>query len=105
VESNTIVQTFSSDPSKDTKALPKISGNFISVQGNSVQYKKVTMRDCDVIVLDMDPADPLDFFLDRFSEQLAAGYTKISPNFQLRTYVKDYGKLPSKPSGTPNVKK
>jgi hypothetical protein len=104
VESNTIVQTFSSD-SKDAKPLPKISGNFMAVQGNSVQYGKVTMRDCDIIVLDMDPADPLDFFLDRFKEQLAAGYTKISPNFQVRTYVKDYGKLPSKPAATANAKK
>jgi hypothetical protein len=105
VESNTIVQTFSFDPSKDAKMLPKYPGNFIAVQGNSIQYGKVTMRDCDVVALDMDPADPLDFFLDRFREQLAAGYTKISPNFQIRTYVKDYGKLPSKPATTPPAKK
>jgi hypothetical protein len=104
VESNTIVQTFSSD-SKDAKPLPKISGNFIALQGSSVQYAKLTMRDCDIVVLDMDPSDPMDFFLDRFNEQLAGGHTKISPNFQLRPYVKDYGKLPSKPAATPEAKK
>ncbi len=104
VESNTIVQTFSSD-SKDVKPLPKIAGNFMTLQGNSVQYGRLTMRDCDIVVLDMNPADPLDFFLDRFKEQIAAGYTKISPNFQLRTYIKDYGKLPSKPAATPDAKK
>jgi hypothetical protein len=105
VESNTIVQTFSFDPSKDAQKLPKFPGNFMAVQGNSVQYAKMTMRDCDIVVLDMDPADPLDFFLDRLQEQLAAGYTKITPNFQVRTYIKDYGKLPSKPAATPNAKK
>jgi len=105
VESNTIVQTFSFDPSKDAQRLPKFPGNFMAVQGNSVQYAKMTMRDCDIVVLDMDPADPLDFFLDRLQEQLAAGYTKITPNFQVRTYIKDYGKLPSKPAPTPNAKK
>jgi len=41
----------------------------------------------------MDPADPLDFFLDRYKEQLAAGYTKISTGFQVREYIKDFGKL------------
>jgi hypothetical protein len=105
VESNTIVQTFSFDPSKDAQKLPKFPGNFMAVQGNSIQYSKMTMRDCDIVVLDMDPADPLDFFLDRLQEQLAAGYTKITPNFQVRTYIKDYGKLPSKPSPTPAAKK
>jgi hypothetical protein len=53
----------------------------------------------------MDPRDPLDFFLDRLKEQLAVGYTKITPNFQLRIYIKDYGKLPSKPASTANAKK
>jgi hypothetical protein len=105
VEANTIVQTISSDSSKDAKALPKSPGNFMAVQGNSVQYEKVTMRDCDIVVLDMDPRDPLDFFLDRLKEQLAPGYTKITPNFQLRIYIKDYGKLPSKPAPMTNAKK
>jgi hypothetical protein len=47
-----------------------------------------------VTVLDLDPGDALDWNQDRYREQLAAGYSKITPNFGLRAYVKDYAKLP-----------
>jgi hypothetical protein len=94
VESNTIVQTFSDGSNaKDAKALPKFQGNYMALRGNSIQVGKLTMQDCDIVVFDMDPADPLDFFLDRYREQLAAGYTKISTSFQVREYIKDFGKL------------
>jgi len=91
VEPNTIVQTFANG--KDVKGLPKFPGNYMALQGNSIQVGKLTMQDCDIVVFDMDPADPLDFFLDRYKEQLAAGYTKISTGFQVREYIKDFGKL------------
>ena len=55
-------------------------------------------------ITDMDPADPMDFFLDHYTRQLAAGYTKISSNFQLRVFMKDYDKIGSSkdPNAAPN---
>jgi hypothetical protein len=91
VEPNTIVQTFSNG--KEARALPKYPGNYMALQGGSIQVGKLRMQDTDIVVFDMDPADPLDFFLDRYKEQLAAGYTKISTSFQIREYIKDFGKL------------
>jgi hypothetical protein len=41
----------------------------------------------------MDPTDPFDFFLDRYKEQIAAGYSKISSNSALRIFVRDFNKL------------
>jgi hypothetical protein len=41
----------------------------------------------------MDPADPFDFFLDRYKEQIAAGYSKISSDSALRIFVRDFNKL------------
>jgi hypothetical protein len=95
VEPNAIVQTFAGDAKNatDAKPMPKLPGNYMALQGNKVQYGKLTMDDCDIVLLDMNPADPLDFFLDRYKEQLAAGYTKVSESSQVRTYLKDYGKL------------
>jgi hypothetical protein len=94
VEQNTIVQTFSDGSNaKDATTLPKYSGNYMALRGNSIQVGKLTMQDTDIVVFDMDPADPLDFFLDRYKEQLAAGYTKITTRFQVREWVKDFGKL------------
>jgi hypothetical protein len=107
VEPTKITETFVSDSKiePNAKGQPKISGNYIAFMGNRGEFGKVTMQDCDVVLLDMDPGDPLDFFLDRYREQLAAGYTKISTSFQVRVYVKDFSKLPfSKPPATAKAK-
>jgi hypothetical protein len=104
VEPTTIVQTFAADAKRTNYAKPiaKYRGNYVALQGNKVQFGKLTMDDCDIVLQDVDPADSLDFFLDRYKEQLAAGYTKISTSFQVRAYIKDFGKLaPSKNSTTP----
>jgi hypothetical protein len=95
VEPNTIVQTIASDSksTSDGKPMPKYAGNYLAVQGKRVQAGKVTLEDCDVVLLDMTPADPLDFYLDHYKEQMAAGYLKASANQQVRSYIKDYGKL------------
>jgi hypothetical protein len=94
VEQNTIVQTFSNESNaKDTKTPAKFPGNYIALRGNSIQADKFTMQDCDIVVFDMDPADPLDFFLDHYKEQVAAGNVKMTGSFQVRAYIKDFGKL------------
>lgn len=108
VEPTTIVQTFASDAKApaDAKPIPKYAGNYMAFRGNRVQVENVTMEDCDIVVLDMNPADAMDFFLDHYKEQVAAGYTKISTSFQVRVYIKDYGKLrASAPAAAPAAKK
>ncbi len=70
------------------------NGSYISLRGNRVRFGKLTMSDADITILDMDRGDALDFYLDRYKEQLAAGYTKITPSFGLRAYLKDFAKLP-----------
>jgi hypothetical protein len=99
VEPNTIVYTIVSDPSSgrdekaDLKAMPKLRGNYMAFRGNRMEVGKFAMEDCDIVMMDMDPGDPMDFFLDRYKEQLAAGYLKIATSSQVRAYIKDYGKL------------
>jgi len=44
------------------------------------------MHDADLIMIDMDPADPFDFSFDHYQDQLVAGYTKSTPQYGLRTY-------------------
>ena len=34
-------------------------------------------------MIDMDPRDPFDFYLDHYQEQLVAGYTKSTPDYGL----------------------
>ena len=90
IEGNTIVLTFG-DKNRATKA--RQAGNYISFRGNRLRFGKLTMTDVDMTLIDMDPTDPFDFFLDRYKDQIAAGYSKISSNSALRIFVKDFNKL------------
>ena len=92
IEGNAIATTFSKAPARQLANAPA-NGNFMAFEGNRMQFGKLTMVDADLVLIDMDPTDPLDFFLEHYRDQLASGYTKISTNFQLRANIKDYEKL------------
>lgn len=90
-EGNTLVQTFGS---ADTRAIKYLRvENYMSYEGNELRFGKLTMSDADMVLIDMDPGDPFDFYLDHYKEQISAGYTKITPSFGLRVFVKDFNKL------------
>jgi hypothetical protein len=65
----------------------------MAYKNNRLRFGKLVMNDTDLIIIDMDPNDPLDFFLDHYKEQLSAGYTKTTPDSGLRVFIKDYNKL------------
>ena len=81
---------------KGPTAPAKLRGNYMAYHGGQLRFGKLTMRDTDLVLLDLDPQDPFDFYLDHYKEQLAAGYTKITPGFGLRSYFRDYNKLTPK---------
>jgi hypothetical protein len=91
VETNSIIQTFGGTNPKPKAKLQ--NGNYMTYQGNRLRVGTLTMDNADVTIYDMDPSDPMDFFLDRYKEQLAAGYAKITTDFQLRVFIKDFDKL------------
>lgn len=94
IQGNDIVQVFGR-PNAANFA-PKQAGNFIAFRKGDMRFGKLTMHDSDLILIDMDPRDPFDFFLDHYQEQLVAGYTKSTPEFGLRAHARDYDKLHSK---------
>jgi hypothetical protein len=69
------------------------AGNYMAYKTNRLRFGKLVMNDADLILTDMDPNGPLDFFLDHYKEQLSAGYAKIMPDLGLRVFMKDYNKL------------
>jgi hypothetical protein len=91
IEGNAIVQIFGTPDNKPAEKLA--NANYVSCQGNRLRVGNLTMTDTDIILTDLDPSDPLDFYLDHYKEQLAAGYAKIAANFQVRVFVKDFDKL------------
>ena len=86
------------DGAKSLNENPLEQGNYMLFRGNRVKFGRLTMENTDLAILDLDPKDPLDWFQERYQEQLAAGYSKITEHFGLRTYAKDYAKLPKHPA-------
>jgi hypothetical protein len=106
IEGNAIATTLGKGASPKRLSNAPASGNFMAYQGNRMEFGNLTMENTDMILIDLDPADPLDFFLEHYRDQLAAGYTKIRVSFQLRVHIKDYDKLnhqPSAKSKTPST--
>jgi hypothetical protein len=68
-------------------------GNYVALRHGEVQFNRLTMRDSDLVMIDMDPGDPFDFYIDHYQQQVAAGYTKITPEFGVRAFARDYNKL------------
>ena len=95
LEPNNIVQVFG-DPQSQQKPhkWEQISArNYMAYRGNRLQFGKLIMIDADMVIIDPDPRDPFDFYLDHYKEQLVAGYTKTTPAFGLRVFMVDYNKL------------
>jgi hypothetical protein len=97
IEGEKIIQVFGGSDVKPVKNIR--AGNYMAYKNNRLRFGKLVMNDADLILIDMDPNDPLDFFLDHYKEQLSAGYAKITPDSGLRVYIRDYNKLhPTKTS-------
>ena len=91
LEKNTIVTTFGDGG--NSLGPPKEKGSYMAFAESSVRFGSMVMEPTDLMVLDLDEAATLEWNQDHYKEQLVAGYSKITPSFGLRAYVKDYSKL------------
>jgi len=92
IEGDRLVQSFGQSakpptPQKAGKAL-----NYMHFSSGTLRFGRLTMRDVDLQIVDANPADPLDFFLARYNEQLAAGYSTSSLEGALTVHVPDYAR-------------
>jgi hypothetical protein len=91
IQGNEIVQIFGTQtPANFASA---VSGNYMAYRDNELSFGKLTMHDTDMVLIDMNPQDPFDFYLDHYKDQLVAGYSKTTPSSGLRVYMRDYNKL------------
>ena len=67
--------------------------NFVTFRGGSLRFGKLTMNDADLELVDSQPADPFDFSLDHYKQQLVAGYSRITNRDGLCAHVPDFEKL------------
>jgi hypothetical protein len=93
IRGDEIIQTFGR---ARTPPGGKHAGNYMSYHGGVLRFGKLTMHDTDMQLIDTDPADPFDFFPERYQDQLVAGYSKTTATGGLLVYMPDFGKI-SKP--------
>jgi hypothetical protein len=102
IEGAQLVLVFSTRPTDGGRATKMVGthGNM-AYRGARLRFGKLTMSDADMILIDRDPKDPFDFFLDHYKDQLVAGYSKTTPESGLRVYMPDFNKLrPARKLGT-----
>jgi hypothetical protein len=91
LEGDEILQVFGARPASSFAA--KVPGNFMAYRDGALRFDKLTMNGTDLILMDMDARDPLDFYMDHYKEQIVAGYIKATPALGLRVYIRDYKRL------------
>jgi hypothetical protein len=103
LETNNIVLIFGQPEKHQWINVP--AKNYMAYRGNRLQFGKLIMIDTDLLLVDPDPRDPFDFYLDHYKEQLIAGYSKTTEAFGLRVYMVDFNKLKKKAGAAPAARK
>lgn len=95
VEKSALVQVFGpGTPRPMSSSSP--ATNHIHWRGGQLSFGKLTMTETDLELIDEDPRDVFDFSVDRWQEQLVAGYSKTTPARGLKAHMPDYNDLPRK---------
>ena len=99
VEHNRVIEVFGNGAvdSRDRDHVPVSAPNFMYFRGGVLQFGKVSMRDADLEIVDLDPRDPFYFYLDRYNQQLVAGYSRTTKSYGLVTYMPDFNKAATTP--------
>jgi hypothetical protein len=92
VDSGALIQVFGSGEPRPLSP-PATSKNHIFWRGGQLSFGKLTMTDTDLELVDDDPGDPFDFSVDRWNEQLVAGYSKTTADRGLRAHMPDFNDL------------
>jgi hypothetical protein len=91
VEGNELVQIFDAGRHLPELVLPHPEEkNTMMYRGGTLRMGKLLMVDADMQVVDADPGDPFDFVIDRYNEQLVAGYSRNQPNYGLVVFMRDF---------------
>ncbi len=102
VEGDQVVQTFGTLATTPLGTVPDSTArNYMYYRGGNLRFGKLLMVDADMQINDLDPADPLKFNIDRYLDQLIAGYTLTLRSGGLNVFMRDIDKLASDPSSAP----
>jgi hypothetical protein len=100
LEGDQMILSFEKAPgTPETEPLrPPCSGavNYMYLRGGTLRFGKLTMRDADLQLIDAEPRDYFYFSLDKYNQQLVAGYSRNRPNYGLLVFMPDFNTLGSR---------
>ncbi|MBV8547373.1 MAG: hypothetical protein JO088_21730, partial [Acidobacteria bacterium] len=100
IEGDELVQVFDAGRHLPELGLPHPEEkNTMLFHGGTLRMGKLLMVDANMQVADTDPSDPFDFVIDRYNEQLVAGFTRNQPDYGLLVYMRDFNDVgkPARP--------
>ena len=76
--------------------------NYMYYRHGTLRMGKLLMVDADMQVIDTDPRDPFDFYIDRYNDELVEGFSRNRPDYGLTVYMRDFADVgqPTKPGET-----
>jgi len=92
VDRGALIQVFGSGTAQPISPTAPAK-NHIYWRGGQLAFGKLTMTETDLELVDEDPQDSFDFSVDRWNEQLVAGYSKTTAGRGLRAHMPDYNDL------------
>jgi hypothetical protein len=94
VEGDQLVQTFGTTPEATTLPQPDTSAAaYMFFKGGTLHFGKLLMLDAEMQVVDLRPTGFFNFDLDKYKEQLVAGYERTLPDLGLEVYMLGIDKL------------
>jgi hypothetical protein len=67
--------------------------NYQFLYGGVVRFGQLFMVGTDMQIIDADPSDPFDFYIDLYESHLVAGYSRSQPDGGLAVYLPDYDEV------------
>ena len=96
IQSNEIVMTFGAGAAAPMKPVPDPTiSNYMYYNGGTLRFGKLMQIGADMLITDLDPADPFRFDLDRYKPQLVAGYSRTLESGGLEVWMRDIDKIGS----------
>jgi len=102
VEGDELVQTFGSSAAATSLVpLDSTAKAYMYYRGGTLRFGKLLMLDADMQIVALKGTGFFGFDLDRYKQQLVAGYSRTLSNFGLEVYMPSVETLPLGPSSPP----
>jgi hypothetical protein len=96
VDGDQLVQTFGTVAESTPLPQPDTSASaYMFFRGGTLHFGKLLMLDAEMQVVDLRPSGFFDFDLDKYKDQLVAGYERTLPSLGLEVYMLGLEKLAS----------